>query len=84
MPRKSTEDQENHPEGILAATAKAIGGLAGTVAAAVGAGGTAEANEAPVSTPPQPAKSKLPKKNKSRLPRREKKEMKKKAAAKAV
>ncbi len=58
-------------DGALVSAAKAIGSVAGKVAAAVG-----------IATPPKPKVPKLAKKNKSRLPRRQKKAAKKAEAAK--
>ncbi len=79
MAKREQKHQEEHGEGLLVGAAKAIGGLAGKVAAAVGAGehGT---------SPAAPAKKngKLAPKNKSRLPRREKKARKKAANLQAA
>jgi hypothetical protein len=72
---KRENNQEEHGHGLLAAAAKAIGGLAGKVAASVGAGeGTGGTSRAPAKK-----RGKLARKNKTRLPRREKKARKKAA-----
>ena len=76
MAKREHNNQEQHEEGLLVGAAKAIGGLAGKVAAAVGVG-----EASPGGTPPPGAAKpgKLAPKNKSRLPRREKKARKKAA-----
>ncbi|MES1258843.1 MAG: hypothetical protein ABUS51_10445 [Acidobacteriota bacterium] len=67
----------SHEGGILKATAVALGGAAGQLAALAM---SVRAGEA-VSPPPTPKrKGRLPKKNKARLPRREKKQLAKEAA----
>ena len=77
---KKTDPKAAEPEGILVGAAKAIGNVAGKVAALAGAAAPPEVTERP-STPPKPKIPKLASKNKSRLPRKEKKALKKKTAA---
>jgi hypothetical protein len=79
MAKREQKNQEEHGEGLLVGAAKAIGGLAGKVAAAVGV------NEHETSPATPTTKSgKLAPKNKSRLPRREKKARKKAANLRAA
>lgn len=75
MAKREQKNQEEHGEGLLVGAAKAIGGLAGKVAAAVGVG----ESSADSSQPAAQKRGKLAPKNKSRLPRREKKARKKAA-----
>lgn len=74
MAKREKTNPEEHSEGLLVEAAKAIGGLAGKVAHAVGAGDSHSAAPAAHSGE-KPGK--LQPKNKSRLPRRQKKAQKK-------
>jgi len=79
MAKREQKSQEEHREGLLVDAAKAIGGLAGKVAAVVG---VSEHGTSPAA--PTKKSGKLASKNKSRLPRREKKARKKAANLKAA
>jgi hypothetical protein len=74
--QKPGSDAKEHSEGLLVEAAKAIGGLAGKVAAAVGGGEASPAQK----NAPRKTSGKLQPKNKARLPRREKKARKKAAS----
>lgn len=73
MAKREQKNQEEQGDGLLVGAAKAIGGLAGKVAHAVGVGESHQAAGAGS----QEKRGKLQPKNKSRLPRREKKARKK-------
>ena len=73
---KREKSPQERGEGLLVETAKAIGGLAGKVAHAVGAGESHQATGSG-SAGSQKKRGKLQPKNKSRLPRRQKKAQKK-------
>ena len=70
MAKREKNPQEQHGEGLLVETAKAIGGLAGKLAHAVGAG---ESHPATGAAGSQEKRGKLQPKNTSRRPRRQKK-----------
>ena len=76
--KKKKADPEPE-EGLLVSAAKAIGSVAGKVAALAGAA-------APEAKPPSPPRVKIPKlqpKNKTRMPRKQKKALQKASAQKA-
>jgi hypothetical protein len=80
---KREKNPQEHSQGLLVETAKAIGGLAGKLAHAVGAGESHPAT-GDDSAGSQEKRGKLQPKNKSRLPRRQKKAQKKAAKLQAA